>query len=138
MATNNALKVTLDWISDLNFVGSNERGQRVTFGGEGDYVSPMETLLMSVGGCASIDVVMILQRARQAVSGCRCELVGERFDGTPKRFTAMTLNFVVRGTDLSVKQVTKAIDLSVEKYCSVMHSLDKDIEISTSFEIVPV
>lgn len=138
MATNNTMKVSLDWTSELNFVGRNERGQRVSFGADGDYVSPMETLLMSVGGCASIDVVMILQRARQAISGCRCELEGERFDGAPKRFTAMNLNFIVRGTDLSVKQVTKAIDLSVEKYCSVMHSLDKDIKISTSFEIVPV
>lgn len=132
------MKVSVDWINGLNFVGANEKGQRVTFGGEGDYVSPMETLLMSAGACASIDVVMILEKARQQVKGCKCKLEAGRADEPPRRFTSLNLHFVVTGTDLSVKHITKAIDLSVEKYCSVMHSLDKEMPITTSVEIVPV
>lgn len=136
------MKVTVDWVGQhdksLNFVGKNEKRQRVMFGGEGDYVSPMETLLMSVGSCASIDVVMILEKARQKITGCQCKLESKRADEPPRRFTEIELHFVVSGKDLSVKQVKKAVDLSVEKYCSVMHSLAKDTNIKTSFEIVPV
>ncbi len=132
------MKVTIDWLEGMNFVGANEQGQRVQFGGDGDYVSPMENLLMSVGACASIDVVMIMQKSRQQICGCRCKLTGGRADEPPRRFTSLKLHFVVSGKDLSVKQVKKAVDLSVEKYCSVMHSLDKKMPVSTSFEIVPV
>ncbi|WP_251360289.1 OsmC family protein [Kangiella sp. TOML190] len=132
------MKVTVDWLEGLNFVGANSKGQRVKFGGEGDYVSAMENLLMSVGSCASIDVVMILEKARQKVTACRCKLEGARADEPPRRFTSLNLHFVIAGSDLSIKHVTKAIDLSVEKYCSVMHSLDKEMPVTTSFEIVPV
>lgn len=131
------MKVTVDWLEGLNFVGKNTKNQRVTFGGEGDYVSPMETLLMSVGACASIDVVMIMEKARQNITGCRCNLETTRADEPPRSFTSLKLHFVVQGNNLSVKQVEKAIKLSVEKYCSVMHSLDKDMPVGTSYEIVP-
>ncbi|MCW9028981.1 MAG: OsmC family protein [Kangiella sp.] len=132
------MKVTLDWVGDLNFVGKNSKRQRVMFGGEGDYVSPMENLLMSAGACASIDVVMILEKARQNITGCHCEIESDRADEPPRRFTAIKFHFVVNGKDLSPKHVKKAIDLSVEKYCSVMHSLDPNMPIKTSFYIVPV
>lgn len=136
------MKVTVDWIGQqdksLNFVGKNTKRQRILFGGEGDYASPMETLLMSVGACASIDVVMILEKARQNIKGCQCQLNSQRAEEPPRRFTAIDLHFVVTGNDLSVKQVKKAVDLSVEKYCSVMHSLDKQMPIKATFEIVPV
>ncbi|NVK22029.1 MAG: OsmC family protein [Kangiellaceae bacterium] len=135
------MKVVVDWVGQqdksLNFVGKNSKRQRVMFGGEGDYASPMETLLMSVGACASIDVVMILEKARQNIKGCQCQLESERADEPPRRFTAINLHFVVTGEDLSVKHVQKAVDLSVEKYCSVMHSLDKQMPITATFDIVP-
>ena len=132
------MKVSVDWSHDLNFVGRNSKRQRVEFGGEGDFVSPMETLLMSVGACASIDVVMILQKARQQITGCKCNLDSERAEEPPRRFTKIKAHFVVNGTNLSVKQVQRAVDLSVEKYCSVMFSLDPSMPVETSFEIVPV
>ena len=135
------MKVVVDWVGQqdksLNFVGKNSKRQQVMFGGEGDYASPMETLLMSVGACASIDVVMILEKARQNIKGCQCQLESERADEPPRRFTAINLHFVVTGEDLSVKHVQKAVDLSVEKYCSVMHSLDKQMPITATFDIVP-
>ena len=93
---------------------------------------------MSIGACSSVDVVMILQKARQNITGCHCEVDSERADEPPRRFTGLKLKFVVRGKDLSTKQVKKAVDLSVEKYCSVMHSLDPNMPVETSFEIVPV
>ncbi|AOE48826.1 OsmC family protein [Kangiella sediminilitoris] len=132
------MKVTVDWVNDLNFIGKNSKRQNVMFGGEGDYVSPMENLLMSIGACSSVDVVMILQKARQNITGCHCEVESERADEPPRRFTALKLHFVVRGKELSTKQVKKAVDLSVEKYCSVMHSLDPSMPVKTSFDIVPV
>ena len=132
------MKVTVDWVNDLNFIGKNSKRQSVMFGGEGDYASPMENLLMSIGACSSIDVVMILQKARQNITGCHCEVESERADEAPRRFTSLKLKFVVRGKDLSVKQVQKAVELSVEKYCSVMHSLDSNMPVKADFEIVPV
>lgn len=132
------MKVTIDWVNDLNFIGKNSKRQKVMFGGEGDYTSPMENLLMSVGACASIDVVMILKKARQEITGCHCEIDSDRADEPPRRFTGLKMKFVVRGKDLSAKQVKKAVDLSVEKYCSVMHSLDPNMPVETSYQIVPV
>ena len=93
---------------------------------------------MSVGACASVDVVMILKKARQDITGCHCEIDSDRADEPPRRFTGLRMKFVVRGKGLSEKQVKKAIDLSVEKYCSVMHSLDPNMPVETSYQIVPV
>lgn len=132
------MKVTVDWSHGLNFVGKNSKRQRIEFGGDGDFVSPMENLLMSVGACSSIDVVMILQKARQQVTGCQCKLDSERAEEPPRRFTKIKAHFVLSGTNLSVKQVKRAVDLSVEKYCSVMFSLDPNMPVETSFEIIPV
>ena len=132
------MKVTIDWVNDLNFIGKNSKRQKVMFGAEGDYASPMENLLMSVGACASVDVVMILKKARQDIAGCHCEIDSDRADEPPRRFTGLRMKFVVRGKGLSEKQVKKAIDLSVEKYCSVMHSLDPNMPVETSYQIVPV
>lgn len=96
---------------------------------------PMETVLAGTGGCTAYDVVLILQRGRQAVTGCELKLTSERAATDPKVFTKIHMHFVVSGRALPEAAVARAIALSHEKYCSASIMLGKTAEITTSYEI---
>ena len=99
--------------------------------------SPMELILLGLGGCASYDVVGILQKARQAVSDVRCELTANRAETIPAVYTDIHMHFVVTGQDIKEKQVEKAITLSAEKYCSASRMLvEGGVTITHDFEII--
>ena len=97
---------------------------------------PMEMVLVGTGGCAAYDVVVILRKSGQAVSGCEVKLTSERAESDPKVFTRIHLHFVVRGRALKRNLVEHAIRLSHEKYCSASIMLGKTAEITKDFEIV--
>ena len=97
---------------------------------------PMEMVLVGTGGCAAYDVVVILRKSGQAVSGCEVKLTSERAESDPKVFTRIHLHFVVRGRALKRNLVEHAIRLSHEKYCSATIMLGKTAEITKDFEIV--
>jgi putative redox protein len=99
---------------------------------------PMETVLAGTGGCAAYDVVLILRRGRQPVSGCSVKLQAQRADVDPKVFTRIHMHFTVSGRGLSEAAVARAIQLSHEKYCSASAMLSKTAQISTGFDIVEV
>jgi len=100
-------------------------------------VRPMEMLLIGIGGCSSYDVINILEKSRQQVSDCRCELIAERADEVPAVFTKIHLHFVVSGTHLKPNQVDKAVSMSAEKFCSASIMLAKaGVEITHDWEIV--
>ena len=80
---------------------------------------------MSVGSCSAVDIVQILKKARQPVSGCEVKVDGERADTDPKVFTKIHLHFIVSGTGLSDNHVKRAVQLSAEKYCSASIMLGK-------------
>ncbi len=130
------MKATVTWQDGLNFKAENESGQSIMLGGEGDYPSPMEVVLQAVGGCSSIDVVMILQKSRQEVMGCVCELTADRADSVPRVFTNIHAHYRVTGKSLSDAQVKRACDLSMEKYCSVSLMLKGKVNITHSYEII--
>jgi len=130
------MKATVEWQGQLNFKATNENGQSVLLSGEGDHPSPMEMVLQSVGACSSIDVVMILEKARQQISGCECVLSAERADSVPKVFTKIHATYRITGKDLNEKQVKRACDLSMEKYCSVSLMLKNSVEITYDYEII--
>jgi len=98
---------------------------------------PMETVLAGTGGCTAYDVVVILKKSRQQVSGCEVQLHAERADTDPKVFTRIHMHFVVRGRDLKASVVESAIKLSHGKYCSASAMLAKTAEITYDYEIVP-
>ena len=105
-------------------------------GGTNQGVRPMEMLLMGVGGCASFDVVHILKKSRQDVTGCVAELEADRVDAVPAVFSKIHLHFVVSGNKLKDTLVKRAVALSAEKYCSASIMLSKGgVEISHSYEI---
>ena len=95
----------------------------------------MEMVLMGTGACSAIDVVHILRKARQDVSGCVVELEADRAAGDPKVFTRIHFRFVVTGRGLAPGQVERAVRLSKEKYCSATAMLAKTAEIITAFEV---
>ena len=105
-------------------------------GGNNMAPRPMELVLAGTGGCAAYDVVLILKRSRQEVSGCEVRLQAERAESDPKVFTRIHFHFTVRGKGLKADAVERAIHLSAEKYCSASIMLGKTAEITHGWEIV--
>ena len=135
------MKASVKWLEDLTFVGASGSGHAVVMDGPPDLgghnlgVRPMEMVLLGMGGCASIDIITILKKSRQAVTDCVVELDAERAETIPKVFTRIHAHFIVSGRGLSENHVKRAVDLSSEKYCSATVMLGKTAEVSHSFEV---
>ena len=97
---------------------------------------PMETMLAGAGGCTAYDVVVILKKSGQDVTGCEVRLEAERATTDPKVFTRVHYRFTVRGRNLKKNVVEQAVRLSHEKYCSATAILAKTAEITRDLEIV--
>jgi len=97
---------------------------------------PMETVLAGAGGCTAYDVVVILKKSGQDVTGCEVRLEAERAEADPKVFTRIHYRFAVSGRNLKRNVVEQAVRLSHEKYCSATAMLAKTAEITRDFEIV--
>ena len=97
---------------------------------------PMEMVLLGTGGCTAYDVVVILRKSGQAVTGCEVKVNSERAPTDPKVFTRIHMHFVLRGKALKRNVVERAIQLSHDKYCSASIMLGKTAEITKDFEIV--
>ena len=134
------MKAVVNWLKndDINFEAVTENGNQVVMDStEKLGAKPMKMILMGLGGCASYDVVSILQKGRQAISDVRCELTATRADSIPAVFTEIHLHFVVTGSDVKEVQVKKAIELSAEKYCSASKMLSAGGVTSThDYEII--
>lgn len=103
-------------------------------GGEGKGIRPMELLLAAAGGCVSIDLGLILQRQRQVLDDYAVEVSGERSTEKSKHLSSLHLNFRLFG-NLDADKVEKAIELSLEKYCSVILSLSSNVSITYAYTI---
>lgn len=137
------MKAKITWVNKVKFLAQSGTGHTVLMegpeesGGENIGIRPMEMLLIGVGGCSSYDVVSILTKSRQEVTGCETEVSAERADAIPAVFEKIHLHFRVSGKNLSEKQVERAVSLSAEKYCSATIMLQKGgVEITHDFEIV--
>ena len=97
---------------------------------------PMETVLAGAGGCTAYDVVVILKKSGQDVTGCEVRLEAERAQTDPKVFTRIHYRFTVRGRNLKRNVVEQAVRLSHEKYCSATAILEKTAQITRDLEIV--
>ena len=127
------------WAGDLRFIGTGASGHSVVIDGDKKSgLSPMELLLLGTGGCACIDVVMILKKARQKVIDVWVDVGGVRREELPRYFTDIEMHFVVKGIDIKENRVKRAIDLAMEKYCSASAQLAALANIKTSYEIIEV
>ena len=96
----------------------------------------MELVLIGTGGCSGYDVVHILEKGREAVEDCVVEMEADRAETEPRVFTRIHMHFIVKGRALSQDKVRRAIDLSIEKYCSATAMLAKTATITHDFEVV--
>ncbi len=97
---------------------------------------PMETVLAGTGGCTAYDVVVILKKSGQDITGCEVRLSSERAPTDPKVFTRIHMHFIIRGRNIKAAMVESAIKLSHNKYCSASIMLGKTAEITHDYEIV--
>lgn len=134
--------ITVKWAGKMTFIGEAASGNTVTMdagvgnGGLGFGHSPMDLLLMGAGGCASIDVVMILQKGRKDITDCVVQVSGKRADEAPMVFTHIHMNFVVSGEDLKDAAVERAVKLSMDKYCSASATLAKATTLTYDWKVV--
>jgi putative redox protein len=135
------MKARVKWIDGVAMLGESGSGHGVVmdgppeFGGRNLGVRPMEMLLIGMGGCTEFDVLLILRKARQAVTDCVVELEAERAESDPKVFTRIHAHFILAGRDLDPRQVERAIRLSAEKYCSASIMLGATATVTHDFEI---
>lgn len=121
----------LTWTHDLVFEGGLPGGPTLTLDGDGVAApSPVVGLLLAAAACSGADVVLILGKMRVGLERLRIEVVGTRREEEPRRLTALHLIYRLRGTALDEAKARRAIELSIQKYCSVMHSLAPDIAIT--------
>lgn len=130
-------KASVTWQENKVFIGVSPSGHQVKIDADKEKgASPMELILLGLGGCASYDVVEILKKSRQAVQDVRCELTAQRAETVPAVYTAIHMHFVVTGKDIADKQVERAIKLSSEKYCSASRMLVQGgVDITHDFEV---
>ncbi|MDB2594252.1 OsmC family protein [Porticoccaceae bacterium] len=139
------MQTTVKWVDGVMFLGESGTGHSVVMDGAPDQggrnmgARPMEMILIGLGGCASFDVMTMLQKGRQQVSDCRVDIAAERVDAVPAVFSSIHLEFVVTGSNLKESQVKRAVELSAEKYCSASIMLEAaGVEISHSYTIEKV
>jgi putative redox protein len=134
------MEARVTWVGERRFVGESGSGHAIVVdGGEAKIgPSPMELLLMGMAGCTAYDVVSILDKKRQEVSGVTVSVRGERATEPPRVFVDIQVEYVVRGRNVSPKAVEDAIHLSEEKYCSASVMLGKTARISNSYRIEEV
>jgi len=137
------MQATVQWVDGVRFLAESGSGHTVTIegpeshGGRNAGIRPMELLLLGVGGCASFDVLTILQKSRQAVSHCVARLEAERADAVPAVFTRINMHFEVTGHDLKEAAVERAVTLSAEKFCSASIMMQAaGVEMTHSFSII--
>ena len=135
------MKSSVQWAGGRTFIGHSGTGHSIVFGnphndGPRPGPSPMELMLIGAGGCSTYDVVSIMEKSRQRIEDCVVELTGERADTDPKVFVRVHMHFTVSGRGLDPKRVERAINLSVEKYCSASAILAATAELTHDFEII--
>ncbi len=130
--------VRLEWTGEgLSFRGGAPDGPHVAVDGDGEAgPSPMTQLLLALAGCMGIDVVMILQKGRVPLTGLSVAVDGDRAADAPRRFTAIRMTYEISGPGPDdAKKVDRAVELSRDRYCSVLHSLGSDIDLDIQVEV---
>jgi len=132
--------VTLEWAGrDLKFRGEGTEPvtAEIAIDGDGETgPSPMQALLLACAGCSGADVVVILEKMRVRLTRLSIDVSGVRRDDDPKRYTSLEFRFSMSGDGLDAAKAERAVRLSLDKYCSVVHSLAPDITVGHRIDLV--
>ena len=133
----------MKWVGGLKFEGVSAFGQTIATdgskkaGGQEDGYKPTELLLFGIAGCTGIDIVRILQKQRQEVTGIDIDLIAHQNEEYPKPFHTIEVKYTFRGVNLNSKKVAQAVELSENKYCVLSQTVEYPGKVKTSFEIAP-
>ncbi|MEW6568359.1 MAG: OsmC family protein [Chloroflexota bacterium] len=136
------MKATVTWDHGLTFVGSADSGFTVTLGGdpgvggEGDGFRPMELIAVGLAGCTAMDVISILKKKRQEVTGFEVVVHADLAADHPKAFTHIVVEYNLRGRRIDPAAVERAIELSRTKYCPAQAMLAQAVPIEHNYRIV--
>jgi putative redox protein len=133
--------IKVKWIDGLRFVGTDSLGHSIVMdaskqsGGEGSGFSPMQLLLIALGGCTGMDIINILRKQRQEVNDLEILVSGERAKEPPQVYNSITIEYKIKGKDIEEKAVQRAIQLSEDKYCSVGAMLRAKAKVTSNYSI---
>ena len=136
------MEARVKYVDGMQFVGEASSGHALVmdgdtkFGGSNTALRPTELLLIGLGGCSGMDVISILKKKKQDVRGLEINVKGQKAETYPQKFTDITIEFVVTGHAVSEEAVKRAVDLSMEKYCSVKATLEGSAKITFSYRII--
>lgn len=126
----------LRWRRALEFEGSTPDGPTTTIDGAGKAgPGPMPALLITAAACASTDVVTMLEKMRVKLKSLTVDVTGTRREEEPRRYVAIQLTYRLNGEGLDDEKARRAVDLSIKKYCSVIHSLAPDIRVTYDVDV---
>lgn len=136
------MKARAKWVEGMAFMGEAGSGHAVIMDGAPEYggrnigIRPMEMLLIGLAGCTGFDVVQILKKGREAVTGCEVEVEAERASEDPKVFTRIHIAYRISGRGLSQAKAERAVTLSKEKYCSASIMLGATAKMTSALTVV--
>ena len=135
-------KIQLRWVEDKVFLGTDSNRHSIAIGRTaGDHnpwigVKPSDLLLMAAASCAAFDVIEILQKQRESIRDLHIECSGDQLSQPPYSFVNIHNHYIVFG-EVNPQKLEKAIQLSEDKYCSVISSLRPQVKVTSDFEIRP-
>lgn len=128
--------VEVEWTGGEHFKAGRADGPKTDIDWDGKTApSPVDVLLAAIATCASSDVVIILQKQRTPPKSLSIRVESTRVSSTPRRLATVVLHFKIRGAGIVREKAQRAIDLAVEKYCSVRSSLAADIPVTTTLDL---
>jgi putative redox protein len=129
-------QVTVTWEGGMHFRGGQAGGPTTLIDADNAAApGPMLTLLLAAAACSGADVVSILEKMRVELTSLQIDVAGLRESEVPRRFRSIRFGFRLSGAGLDEVKARRAIDLSLEKYCSVVHSLAPDIAVEYDLDL---
>jgi len=126
----------------MRFIGSADSGHEIVMdaspkvGGDNSGPRPMELILTALCGCTAMDVISILRKKRQAISGLQVKAHADQNQGHPREFTDIHLEYIVTGKNVDPKAVERSIQLSTDIYCPAQAMLGKVANMTSSYTII--
>jgi len=135
-------KAKITYVNGMQFVGEADSGHAIIMdaapeaGGKNTGFRPMELLLVGIGSCSGMDIVSILKKKKQTISGFEINVNGQKAESYPQKFTGIDIEFIIKGKNISEEAVKRAVQLSMEKYCSVKATIEGSANINYAYKII--
>jgi len=128
--------IDVDWVDSSEFEAHRPGGAKIRIDGDAKSApSPFDLLLAAVASCAATDLVAILQKQRTPVKALRIRVAAQRVETTPRRLASANLHFAITAPGTTTAKASRAVELSVTKYCSVRSSLIADAPVTWSIAL---